>query len=75
MPGEWEVIEDKTIHNGKRYVKIYDKPNKREYSNYFPSGVTDTAIKNRFKAQVQEHRAELARPKSGLDFTNFEAGL
>jgi len=71
---DWIVLEDRIVNN-KRWVSIRDNLNKREYDNYFPTNIADAAVINRFKLQVKEHRAELARSKTTLNLSNFEQTL
>ena len=79
MPGEWMVVEDSVRETSsgsyKRFVSIKDRVNNRFYSNYFPGGASELVIKQRFQKHVREHRDELSKAQSNLDFINFEATL
>lgn len=70
----WEVLIDKILQK-KRFVRIRDITNKREYENFFPKNTADAAVTARFKLQVKEHRAELDAQGSSINLSNFEAGL
>lgn len=75
MAKDWVVLEDKRRYD-KRWVKIEDTVNKRQYSSYFKLTDQDSDILAKFKASVLQHRAEIAKKAlSKLDLTNFESGL
>lgn len=76
MANEWKVLIDVETDNTKRFIEIDDTVNDRRYNNYFPLNTSDTAILQRFKEHVKEHRATVtARNTPKLNLSNFEASL
>jgi len=75
MAKEWIVLEDKRKYD-KRWVKIEDTVNKRQYSAYFKLSDNDSNIISKLQQSVKQHRKEIDDKESGkLDLANFEGGL
>ena len=72
----WRVKVNR-VRDGKKFITILDETNKREYSNYFPLGTSAANIISRFRDQVREHRADLARKAQAvqIDLSAFEGSL
>ena len=75
MDSQWIVVEDKRKHD-KRWVKIEDTVNKRQYSSYFKLSDNDSVIIAKLKQSVRQHRHEIEDKETlKLDLSNFEARL